>query len=140
MKRTPAAFFISIAIAACILLTAKILGAQQASSYDTQPEVAEQAVDPYTFRVIILGTRSGPDIELIRKNMDKLKYVTLFVPSSVSQKRIEFEGRSIGDEETLVADIESLSQDRFEVKSKRDRRRGLVITLRKIPPVATSAE
>lgn len=95
---------------------------------------------PETFRIIILGTRSGPDIELIRKNVEKLPYVSLFVPSSVSQRHLEFEGKFTGEEDTLVADVESLSQDRYEVKSKRDSKRGLVITLRKIQPVESTAE
>lgn len=140
MKRARAAFLASFAIVASLIVAAKVAGAPQASSYDNQQEVGQQAIEPYTFRIIVLGTRRRADIELIRKNIVKLKYVTLFVPSSVSQKHIEFVGKSIGDEETLIADVESLSQDRFDVKSKRDRKRGLVITLRKIPPTATTAE
>lgn len=139
MKRAHLAFLISLTIATCISLAADVYGAPEASSYD-QPVEGHEAVEQYSFHVIILGTRKRSDIELIRTSMDKLKYVTLFVPSLVSQKHIEFAGKSIGDEETLIADIESLSQDRFEVKSKHDRKRGLVITLKKIPPIATTAE
>jgi hypothetical protein len=141
MKRFPAsAALASLAIAAGMFLAAEALGAPVASSYENQAGATSQAVEQYTFRVIILGTRRGPDIEVIRKNVEKLAYVSLFVPSLVSQKHIEFEGMSTGDKETLIADIESLSQDRYEVKSKDDRRRGLVITLRKIPPISTTAE
>ena len=108
----------------------------KASSYET-PEVK---ADPEPFRIIILGTRKASDIELIRKNVEKLPYVSLFVPSSVSQRHLEFKGKYAADQETLIADIESLSQDRYEVKSKNDRRKGLVITVRKIQPVESSAE
>jgi len=139
MKRACPAFLVCLAIASFVLMARDVHGAPKASSYD-QPEQGHEAVEQYTFHVILLGTRSRSDIELIRNNMDRLKYVTLFVPSLVSQNHIEFEGKSTGDEATLMADIESLSQDRFEVKSKHDRKRGLVITLRKIPPMATTSE
>ena len=107
-----------------------------ASSHE---EPAAQA-EPQPFSVIILGTRSGPDIELIRKNVEKLAYVSLFVPASVSQRHLEFAGKYAGEEETLVADIESLSQDRYDVKAKHKGNRGLVITLRKIQPASSTAE
>ncbi len=116
--------------------TAREEGEVKASSYGTaadEPEVE-------AFRIIILGTRSGPDIEIIRKNMEKLAYVSVFVPSSVSQRRIEFEGRFTGPDDVLIADIESLSQDRYEVKTRRDDKRGLVITLKKIEAQETYTE
>ncbi len=130
----------SVVVAAAMSPAAEARDAPVASSYENQAEAAPEAVEQYTFRVIILGTRRGSDIEVIRKNVEKLAYVSLFVPSFVSQRHIEFEGMSTGDKETLIADIESLSQDRYEFKSKDDRRRGLVITLRKIPPISTTAE
>ena len=130
----------SVVVAAGIFPAAEARDAPVASSYENRTEATPEAVEQYTFRVIILGTRRGSDIEVIRKNVEKLAYVSLFVPSLVSQKHIEFEGMSTGDKETLIADIESLAQDRYEFKSKDDRRRGLVITLRKIPPISTTAE
>lgn len=111
-------------------------GEVKASSYEAAAEEAE--VEP--FRIIILGTRSGPDIEIIRKNMEKLAYVSIFVPSSVSQRRLEFEGRFTGPDDVLIADIESLSQDRYEVKARRDNKKGLIITLKKIEAQGTYSE
>jgi hypothetical protein len=89
-------------------------------------------VDAEEFTLVILGTRKAGDIEVIRRNLRDLPYVTLLIPTSVSQRHLEFSGRLAGDEATLIADIESLSADRYDVVAKRDRRRGLVITLRKI--------
>jgi hypothetical protein len=102
-----------------------------ASSYQS---AQEQIPQEQPFKVIVLGTRSGSDIELIRTNVEKLSYVSIFVPAVVSQRHIEFEGRFAGEDEALIADIESLAQDRYEVKSRKDRNSGLVITLRKIQP------
>lgn len=92
------------------------------------------------FTIIILGTRKASDIEVIRKNIKSLKYVSKFTPSLVSQRHLEFTGLYIGSEETLLADIESLSADRYDVKIKDDRTRGLVITLRKIKPPPVDKE
>ncbi|MFH1829869.1 MAG: hypothetical protein ABH871_03730 [Pseudomonadota bacterium] len=103
-----------------------------------QARAADDEPDPglsSPFTLIILGTRSASDIELIRKNIKSLAYIKGFSPSQVSQRHLEFTGSFVGSEETFLADIESLSADRFEVNSKDDRERGLVVTLRKIQPV-----
>jgi len=89
-------------------------------------------VDAEEFTLVILGTRNASDIKVIQKNLRDRPYVTLFIPTSVSQRHLEFSGRLTGDTATLIADVESLSADRYDVVTKRERRRGLVITLRKI--------
>ena len=79
--------FIAWILCAALISVPHILAAAEnekppiASSYGEKSPPQEQQ----PFRLIILGTRSGPDIELIRKSMEKVAYVSLFVPSSVSQ-------------------------------------------------------
>lgn len=106
-----------------------------ASSYDTGAEQTAQQ----PFRLIILGTRKAADIELIRKNIQKLAYVKLFIPTTVSQRHLEFEGKYLGDAVTLIADVESLALNRYDVTTKEKTKHGLRITLRKIQAPPSSA-
>ncbi len=108
------------------------------AAYVCVPAWSDEEAAPFT--LIILGTRKASDIEIIRKNIKSLKYIRNFIPSQISQKHLEFTGSFMGSEETFLADIESLSAERYEVKSKDDRTRGLVITLRKIKPPPVDKE
>ncbi|MFA4972775.1 MAG: hypothetical protein WC683_09190 [bacterium] len=88
--------------------------------------------DDSKFTVIILGTRSAQDVEVIEKNLRALPYVTLFIPTMVSQMHLEFEGSMAAEDDVMIADVASLAADRYDVVAKRESKRGLVITLRKI--------
>jgi hypothetical protein len=130
--------------ATTILLFALFLPAQSFATEATDPPVASSyetgtaQVGQQPFRIIILGTRNAGDIELIRKNIGKLAYVNLFVPAVVSQRHLEFEGTYGGEADVLIADVESLAQNRYDMQMKNDAKKGLLITLRKIQPAETT--
>lgn len=95
-------------------------------------ENAARAPEDTPFTVIITGSRSYSDIDLMKKNIARISSVKKFSQTVASQKHIQFAGLFRGDSDQLVADIEGLAADRFDVQSKKDKLRGLVITLRKI--------
>lgn len=84
------------------------------------------------FTLMIAGTRSYQDVNLIRKNLKGISGMQSLVPFEESQMNLKFSGRFLGTADSLVSDIESLAMDRFEVKKTNDKKRGLTITLRKI--------
>lgn len=89
-------------------------------------------MQPENFTIILLGTKHYSDVDIIKKNIQKLSSVKNFQPLISSQKHVEFSGTFSGDKDSFVADVESLATDRFVIQSKNDKNRGLVITLRKI--------
>jgi len=93
---------------------------------------SHEEVEGYPFSLIIVGTRSASDVDVIKRNLADRLYVKLLVPTVVSQRHLEFAGSHTGDEATLIADVESLASDRYDMVTKHERKRGLVITLRKI--------
>jgi hypothetical protein len=88
------------------------------------------AAEPFT--LLILGTRSPTDVELIRAHVAGFPTVTRFVPTVMSQGHLEFSGTLEGPKEPLITDVRGLSVDRYDVDAHDDGTRGLIITLRKI--------
>lgn len=87
---------------------------------------------PLKFKLIILGTRYFSDVDVIKKGLSRSPYATRIVPSEISQRHIEYEGTLAGPAESFVADITGLSQNRFNVESRYDQDKMLIVTLRKI--------
>ena len=125
MKRIAAIAFLFI------LLAPAVTGLCEEGDGDVIASSHEE-VEGYPFSLIIVGTRSAADIDIIKRNLADRPYVKLLVPTVVSQRHLEFAGSHTGDEATLIADVESLASDRYDMVTRQDRRRGLVITLRKI--------
>jgi hypothetical protein len=102
------------------------------------PAAAEEGQAPgaQRFTVIVLGTRNAQDVDVIERNLRGLAYVRSLTPSAMSQRRVEYSGVCTGPQDTLIADVTSLAADRYELKARTDRQRGLVITLRKIQETA----
>ncbi|MFA4875003.1 MAG: hypothetical protein WC956_04815 [bacterium] len=122
--------FIVLTAFSATLCFAQDEDAGAASSSSSSSSASQHETTP--FILIILGTRNSGDVDVIRKNVSRLPYVKKFVPLFESQKHIEFLGGLSGSTDTLVADVRSLAADRYEMESRDDKRRGLVITLRKI--------
>lgn len=91
--------------------------------------------EPLPFTILIVGTRHYSDVDVIKLNIQKMPSVRNFTQKIASQNHTEFGGIYSGDVETLTQDIEGLAADRFEVKTKNYKDRGLVITLRKTPTI-----
>lgn len=95
-------------------------------------EAVSNAVnEPLPFTLLIVGTRHYSDVDVIKSNLQKMPSVRNFTQKIASQNHMEFGGIYSGDALTLIQDIEGLAADRFEVKTKNYKDRGLVITLRK---------
>ena len=114
--------------AAFLLVIATVLYSLAAFSAETGTDEGAGS----RFTVVILGTRNADDVKVIEKNLRKLPQVKLFVPTMVSQQHLEFEGSMTTGDDAMIADVQSLAQDRYDVVAKRESKRGLVITLRKI--------
>lgn len=84
------------------------------------------------FSLLIVGTRHYADADVMSKNIRRIQKVQRLVQTVSSQNHVQFAGVYGGAPESLLADIQGLAQDRFEVQSRDDQARGLVITLRKI--------
>lgn len=114
-----------------VTLPAANLLAQEDSS--SKPPVASSYdVRTSPFALIILGTRNSQDVDVIRQNLSHLVFVKMLVPSFQGQKHIEFEGQYAGPKETLIAEVKTLISDRYDMETRDDKSRGVVITLRKI--------
>lgn len=90
------------------------------------------AVEAVSFTLIISGTRHYQDIEVIARNISRLPLMQRLAPSVSSQNHVQFMGLFGGQQEALLADLRGLAADRYEVQSRNDDARGLLITLRKI--------
>lgn len=96
-----------------------------------QEGTAESSTGIQPFTIIISGTRSYADIDSVRKGVQKIPTIQRFVETVSSQNHMQFTGVFTGDASALIASIEGAASDRFDVQSKDDKTRGLVITLRK---------
>lgn len=112
---------ISLIAALASIFAAAASGAEEPSPPEQTP-----------FVLAITGTRHRADVEAISKNAARIRGVSGLIETSASQNRVEFSGVYSGDVQSLLADIEGLAQDRFEVHSKPDKGGRLVITLRKL--------
>lgn len=124
MKKVIAAASLLLALLAGAISFSPLCAAQEASSS------VSPAVVPFT--LIIVGTRHYSDVDVMRRNVARIPAMQRLVPTVSSQKHLQFAGVFGGSEESLLSDIEGLASDRFEVKTRQDKTRGLVITLRKI--------
>ncbi|MBN1283684.1 MAG: hypothetical protein JXA24_07945 [Proteobacteria bacterium] len=118
--------------AAAVSLALFVIASSLCALAGEQGGAASARAEESGFAIIILGTRSAADVRVIEKNLRSLPYVSLMVPTVMSQQHLEFQGRMSASDEAMVADVAGLAQDRYEVKARREHRRGLVITLRKI--------
>lgn len=84
------------------------------------------------FTLIIVGTRHLPDIDVIKRNVQRIAGVGRLVPAVSSQNHLQFKGTFSGTREALVADIEGLAAERFDLKANDDPSGSLIITLRKM--------
>lgn len=90
------------------------------------------AIEPISFTLIIVGTKHYQDADIMRRNIARIPLMQRFTPIVSSQNHIQFTGIFGGSREGLLSDIQGLAADRFELQSRDDKIRGLVITLRKI--------
>lgn len=102
-----------------------------ARAQEGSPAVAPEGV-PTAFTLLIVGTRHYSDITVMEKNIRRIPKMQRLVQTVSNQNHVQFTGTYSGDADSLLADIQGLAADRFEVQSRDDRARGLVITLRKI--------
>ena len=123
MKRAFAILYIATAILAATLIPVLAPAAEEA---------AAAPAGPIPFTLIIMGTRHYPDVDVMRRNIARISLMQRFVPTVAAQNHLQFAGAFGGAEEALVADIRGLAADRYEVQTRQDKTRGLVITLRKI--------
>ena len=124
MKKIIATICLALALIACMQSTAKA------------EETAAASAGGTAFTVIMLGTRHYADADVMRRNIAKIPSMQRFSQTISSQKHLQFVGLFGGDESSLIADIEGLAADRFEIQTRQDKSRGLVITLRKIQSAA----
>lgn len=106
--------------------------ALQAVAEEPAASAAATPAEAVPFTLIISGTRHYQDAEVIRGNIARSPAVQRLVPTVSSQNHLQFSGAFRGDPEGFVADIQGLASDRFEVGSREDPARGLIITLRKM--------
>ncbi len=90
------------------------------------------SADTTPFTIIIMGTRNFGEVDQVRKNLSRLSTVRLIVPLMESQQHVELFGAMTSTADQLLADIRSLSADRYNVESRNDRERGLIVTLKKL--------
>ena len=121
MKRTLAILAVAAALVA---------GTPAPASAQAAGEVA--AAGPVPFTLIIMGTRHYADVDVMRRNIARIALMQRFVQTVAAQNHLQFTGAFGGAEDALVADIRGLAADRYEVQTREDKTRGLVITLRKI--------
>ena len=91
------------------------------------------------FKIVLLGTRHRSDIESIIRSLMKSPLTERIVPTAISQDRLEYEGTYTGSEQSFVADIRGLAMNRFNINESRGSGGEVLITLRKIQPVAAPA-
>ena len=127
MKKIIATICIALGLIACA-------GSVSISSAaeETQAASAAPAASGTAFTLVMLGTRHYADADVLRRNIAKIPSMQRFTQTVSSQKHLQFIGLFSGDEASLIADIEGLAADRFEVQKRQDKAQGLVITLRKI--------
>ncbi len=125
-------------IALLLLPAAPALAQVEDADAGDTPAASSAAESTTPFTIIFLGTRVAGDVDVIRRNVSRLPSVRVLVPLMESQMHVEYFGALAGSEESLIADIQSLAADRFDVESRNTRSQGLVITLKKMaaPPAA----
>jgi hypothetical protein len=123
MKRSLSILLITIALLAGAVFFAPAQAAEEAA--------AAQA-GPIPFTLLIMGTRHYSDVDVMRRNIARIAFMQRFVQTVAAQNHLEFAGSFGGAEEALVADVRGLAADRYDVQTRQDKTRGLVITLRKI--------
>lgn len=123
-----------VATTTVLLLAFSTFGFQGISNAEEEtaaPSAMQAPAGVQPFTIIISGTRSYSDIDSVRKSIQKIPSMQKFVETVSSQNHVQFVGLFTGDPNSLVASIEGVAADRFEIQSKDDKTRGLVITLRK---------
>lgn len=100
--------------------------------------VAASEIPQTAFTLLIVGTRHYADVEVMRKNVGRIPKMQRLVETVSSQNHLQFSGLYGGEVDSLIADIQGLAADRFDVQARDDKARGLVITLRKIQADQTS--
>lgn len=117
-----------ISILFCVIAHLGVAAAEEGA---VSSSTAETSAGVVPFTIIISGTRSYADIDSVRKSMQKISTIQKFVETVSSQNHVQFTGVFTGDPNTLITNIENAVADRFDVQSKDDKTRGLVITLRR---------
>ncbi|HPQ80630.1 MAG TPA: hypothetical protein PLZ86_02785 [bacterium] len=96
-------------------------------------EVSSSSYAEYSpFTLIIMGTRHYSDVDVMRRNVAKIPSVRKLVQTVSSQQHVQFAGEFSGEEDPVISDIKGLAADRFDVRTRHDKKLGFVITLRKI--------
>ena len=121
--------FAILIIAVALLAGAVAFGAAPAQAAD---EAAVAPAGPTPFTLIIMGTRHYPDVDVMRRNIARMPLMQRFVQTVAAQNHLQFAGAFGGAEAALIADVQGLAADRYEVQTRQDKARGLIITLRKI--------
>ena len=93
---------------------------------------SQEVVNSDKVTILIVGTKHFSDVNIIHKNIKKNNSIQNLLQTVSSQNHIALTGTFSGSADSVIADIEGLAQDRYEVQKKNDKNQGLIITLRKI--------
>lgn len=111
-----------LAIIFCILLSSHSV----AEEGEAPPLNPKQAI-----KISIVGTSSYGDVKFIVDGIKRSGQVNKLVTSLSGRGLVELSGAFIGDPETVISDLQNLSQDRFEFEVTQ-REPILLLTLRKL--------
>lgn len=94
--------------------------------------------ESHPIKITIVGSNKYQDVDYVVTNLKRSNYVNELVVSTSGRNLVGLSGTYTGSSEAVIDEVESLSQNRFEVeviKSKRWRSPDtLSITLKKLPP------
>lgn len=126
MKRPSPFVFLALVLGLALAAARPSRGAAE------EPAAASSEISQTAFTLLIVGTRHHADVEVMRNNVGRIPKMQRLVQTVSSQNHLQFSGLYGGAVDALIADIQGLAADRFDVQARDDKARGLVITLRKI--------
>ncbi|MFH1874548.1 MAG: hypothetical protein ABH859_05110 [Pseudomonadota bacterium] len=91
------------------------------------------------FKISILATRNFSDLDFLQKNLNKSDLVSNVVISLASPGLTELKGTYRSSSKYLIEEITALAQHRFQVEITNTDPKNLLITLKKITAIESSA-
>lgn len=98
------------------------------------PLTQAQPNAPHAFVIELVGALTFADVEAIRAGLGRSPPASTIHVARSARGVVDLAGSWSGSVEQLRTDLAALAADRFTIEGEGDRRNGMSLTLRKLPP------